>query len=366
LALALWTGVPANAALLADPTALYVQMQKAYARGSAHGWGLDDQLAYYGTILNAGRAYSLQHPDDPAYGQLANLTVQIGAALNYDPLINHDGADWWVREAAVYVQKNATDETMVAAANQLLARVNSYDDPGTLAAFADQDASANLKNYPHDGNALLAQVEADWRAYVLTGKAAWKTLAFSRAEQPQFPLANLPGSWGPAFLQSAKSEDVALYARALKIPTLNVIARVTAMPHAVYMGTLAPADEYFGPLGMSVLGIRNQMKHVNFMLNYNYGDREATDALQVATAIVDLHNVYPRDRDLPQMLFDCYTTLERMDTPEVRSTANQLKSMLLVEYQDTPQAQKLTPVRSVTTPASGLQAVKRTSPVRLR
>src|SRR5665213_3779363 len=101
LALALWAGVPANAALLADPTALYVQMQKAYARGSAHGWDFDDQLAYYGTILNAGRAYSLQHPNDPAYGQLANLTVQIGAGLNYDPLINHDGAVWWVREAAV-------------------------------------------------------------------------------------------------------------------------------------------------------------------------------------------------------------------------------------------------------------------------
>jgi hypothetical protein len=332
---------PVRATLLADPTALYAKMQKAYAAGTADGWGLRDQSYYYAAILNAGRAYSLQHPDDPAYGQLATLTVQIGAGLNYDPLINHDGAVWWVREAAVYVQKNGSDEMLVSDANQLLSRVNAYDDPAQLAAYADQDASVNLKNYPRDPDALLSQVEADWRAYVLTGRRTWETLAFARAEQPGFPLANLPTTWGPAFLAAAKSDDTRLYARAQAIPGLRVIVSVTSMPHDLYMSTLAPADEYFGPLGMSIIGIQNQMKHINYMLDYRYGNREAGDALQVTTALDDLHKVYPRDRDLPQMLLECYTMLGRMDAPEVRDAAAHVKAILMVEYQDTAQARQV-------------------------
>lgn len=335
------TAQSASAALLADPAALYAQMEKAYASGTAHGWTFADQAYYYGSILNAGRAYSLQHPDDPAYAQLAQLTVQIGAGLNYNPLTNHDGAVWWVREAAAYEQKNGTDEATVAGANQLLSRVNSYDDPNQLAAYADEDASANLKNYPHDRDALLAQVEADWRAYLLTGKRDWETLAFSRAEQPGFPLANIPITWGPAFLAASKIGDPALYARSQTIPQLRVIATVSAVPHDLYMSTLAPADEYFGPLGMSIIGIGNEMKHINFMLDYKYGNLEAHDAMQVVTALDDLRKVYPRDRDLPKMLLECYTMLQRMDTPQVLAAAARFKGVLMVEYQDTPQARSL-------------------------
>jgi hypothetical protein len=335
------TVAPARAALLADPTVLYAQMHKAYDEGTADGWAYRDQETYYASILNAGRAYSLQHPDDPAYAELAALTVQIGAGLEYDPLTNHDGAVWWVREAAVYEQKNSTDETMVADANQLLSRVNSFDDPATLAAYADQDASANLKNYPRDRDALLLQVEADWRAYLLTGKRSWETLAFSRAEQPAFPLGNLPTSWGPGFVRAVKRDDPGLYQRAKDLPSFRLIASVTAIPHEAYMSTLAPADEYFGPLGMSIIGIQNEMKHVNFMLDYKYGNREAGSALQIVTALDDLHKVYPRDRDLPQMLLECYTMLERMDTPQVLAAAARIKSILTIEYQDTAQARQL-------------------------
>ena len=34
------------------------------------------QATYLSTIFNAGRAYSLQYPYDPAYGELATLTVR--------------------------------------------------------------------------------------------------------------------------------------------------------------------------------------------------------------------------------------------------------------------------------------------------
>jgi hypothetical protein len=331
----------ARAALMADPATLYAQMRDAYDKGSAHGWAYRDQGNYYATILNAGRAYSLQHPDDPAYGQLATLTVQIGAGIHYEPLTNHDGATWWVREAALWVEKNANDTTLVQQAGDLLARLDAMDDPATLARYADEDASANLKIYARDNDALMRQVEADWRAWVLTGDSQWRSLAFSRASQPGFPLAYLPTTWAPGFLQAAKNEAPALYARAQKIPELRVIATVTAMPYEKYMSTLAPADEYFGPLGMSVIGIKNQMKRTNDMLDLGWGDRVSGDAVQVAVAIDDLHKVYPRDRDLPALLSDCYALLGRFTTSESHQAAAHVRTILIIEYQDSPQAKAM-------------------------
>jgi len=54
-----------------------------------------------------------------------------------------------------------------------------------------------------------------------------------------------------------------------------------------------------------------------------------------------MHRVYPRDRDLPMLLYWCYTTLQRMDDKESRSAASHLRAILTVEYQDSPQARKL-------------------------
>src|SRR5215472_13133537 len=73
------TVLPASAAFVANPTVLYQQMKDAYAKGDAAGWDFRSQEIYFATILNAGRAYSLQHPEMPAYTELAGLTVQIGS-----------------------------------------------------------------------------------------------------------------------------------------------------------------------------------------------------------------------------------------------------------------------------------------------
>jgi len=354
LALAFACLAPASATLQADPATLYAQMQDAYLKGSAHHWTYRDQLYYYATILNAGRAYSLQHPDDPAYADLANLTVQIGAALRYDPLTNHDGAAWWVREAAAYVQKHSTDAAMLADAEQLLARTNAYDEPQQLAAYADEDASITLRAYPHDTDALNTQVEADWRAWVLTKDPKWRALALQRVAQPYFPAGNLPGSFGEDLITTARSAKagVAGYsaaekangttfiARLEKLGTLRTIASVQGQTHAAIMGTLAPADEYFGPLGVSVLGMRNQLDRLNKMLDLGWGDRISGDAVNLEIAIDDLHKVYPRDRDLPSMLAQVYALLGRFGTTAAHDAATQAKTLLVVEYPDTPQGRE--------------------------
>jgi len=344
----------ARATLEVDPAVLYQQMKDAYAKGDAGGWDFRTQETYLSTIFNAGRAYSLQYPDDPAYGELATLTVSIGTGLHYNPLTNHDAAVWWVREAADWVSKHSDDVHLIGQAQALLQRVNSEDDPALLARLADQDANANVAAYPGDTDALLVRVEADWRGWLLTHDSQWRSLALARAAASNFPVAHLPTTWGNELVAAANQASTGngysradvqnaetFIARLKAVDPIRVIASVTALPHDVYLSTLAPADEYFGPMGMSILEIENRLKHINFMLDYDYGNRESDPAMNVVSSIVAMQKVYPRDRDLPMLMYWCYTTLERMTDEQSRDGARRLKAILTIEYQDSPQARKL-------------------------
>jgi hypothetical protein len=346
----------ALAALEADPAVLYQTMLSAYSKAQQNGWDYTDQLYYFSTIVNAGRAYSLQRPDDPNYGKLAALTVQMGSALHYNPLTNHNAATWYVREASLWVIQHAGDPVQVQQAQALLDRVNAEDDDyARLAAFAQQDAQALAHDFPHDAQAGVLPLEAAWRGWLLTHDVTWRSKALAIAAQPTFPIANLELTYAPAFIQAAQNAaaNVAGFTAAdranAKIALqrlqdagkLDVIAHVTAVPEDVYLTRLAPADEYFGPMGMSILGIENEMKHVNFMLDYHYGNLESDDALQIATSVEDMQKVYPQDRDMAKLLYDTIEMLDRMSTPQVHQEAQHLTSILVVEYQDSPQAQQL-------------------------
>lgn len=354
LAAAIATPAAVRATLEVEPSVLYAQMKDAFAKGATAGWNFRSQEIYLATIFNAGRAYSLQYPNDPAYAELATLTVQIGTGLHYNPLTNHDGAVWWVREAADWVAKHSEDLPLIAQAQGLLRRVNSENAPEELARLADEDATANVKAYPGDVDALLIQCEAPWRAWLLTHNPQWRSLALSRAAAPNFPIAHLPTDWGNELVNVASSastdrgfsaaevKNAGIFLARLKaVAPLRVIATVNALPHDAYLTTLAPADEYFGPMNMSILEIENRLKHINFMLDYNYGNEESDVATQVARAIVDMQKVYPRDRDLPMLMYWCYTTLERMTDQQSKESARVLRAILTVEYQDSPQARKL-------------------------
>jgi hypothetical protein len=346
----------AGAALEADPQVLYQQMKDAYAKAQTNGWDYFDQLYYFSTIVNAGRAYSLQRPDDPNYGTLAELTVQMGGALHYNPLTNHDAASWYVREASLWVIKNDPNLDDVQAAQALLERVNAEDfNYPLLAQLANQDAVALAHQFPHDTQADVTPLEAAWRSFELTHDPSWRSKALEIAAQPSFPIAHIATTYGPSFVNAAEAAignapgysaadraNAQIAIERLKSANrLDVIAHLIAVPEDVYLTRLAPADEYFGPLGMSILGIENEMKHVNFMLDYDYGNREADAALEVAIAVDDMHKVYPQDRDMAKLLYESIEMLDRMTTPQVLQEAQHLRSILFVEYQDSPQAQEL-------------------------
>jgi hypothetical protein len=346
----------AQAAIQADPQALYNEMKAAYDKGAANNWAYRDELNYLSTIFNAGRAYSLQRPSDPAYGELATLAVQIGSSIHYNPLTNHDGAAWYVREAADWVSKNATDPDLAKAGADLLARINAEDAPERLALLAQSDAQENVRAYPGDVDAALQEVEADWRAWLLTHDWSWRTLALQRTAAANFPIAHLPTTYGPELINAAQEAEAGVapgYSAGDKVNGATIvdrlkhlkspliIASVHAVPHDVYLSTLAPADEYFGRMGYSVLGIDNELKHVNFMLDYNYGNRESSQMLLIVDAVESMHRVYPRDRDMPKLLLSCIKALGRMDAPETKAAAVRLKTLLTIEYQDSPEARKV-------------------------
>lgn len=345
----------ATAALVADPSVLYQQMKAAYDKGAAHGWTFRDQQYYLSTIFNAGRAYSLQRPDDPAYGQLAQLTVDIASGLHYNPLTNHDAVPWYVREASDWVMKNNPNPDEIAKAKALIERIDALEDPTREAQLADEDATANLRTYSRDSDVLLQQVEADWRSWVLTKDSSYRTLAFQRAAQLYFPVTGIPPTYGADLIAAARAAAAenpayapgdwvnakAFVAHLDSSGKLETIASVRAMPHDAYLTTLAPADEYFGQLSMSVLGMQNELHRINLYLDYKYGDRESNAAVYLAQSVDDLHKVYPRDRDLPDLLYRTYTTLQRIDTTTAQGAALKMKSILTIEYQDTSQAREL-------------------------
>ncbi len=110
-----------------------------------------------------------------------------------------------------------------------------------------------------------------------------------------FPVAHLPTTWGNELVAAANAlrptavtptttsrTRGSFVARLKAVDPIRVIATVTALPHDKYLTMLAPADEYFGKMGNSILGIENQLKHINFMLDYNYGNRESDETFLVA------------------------------------------------------------------------------------
>ena len=335
---------PAQAALDIDPAKLSAQMQRAYSAGTANGWKLADELEYFSTVLDAGRSFELRRRDDPQNLVLKGTALDLAVRLNYDPLVSNDAAEWYVRLAA---EAYKADPQRGAAASALLAKLDAEDaDAARLARDGDADATALAQRYPGDVQGLVGQVDVDLRAYNLTGDTAWRLLAFQRAAQNTFPVGSVPPDlgkvmWpmidaarnaGPGYSadERAAARSVASHKASAAKYALPQIGRV--LSHEAYLVITAPADEYFGRTKLSPIGVRNEITRIGKYLDAGWGGRMTKETLWVVDSLDDWQHQYPRDYELPRLYKRVFETLGRMDTPEAKQAAAQVRRSLVVLY----------------------------------
>ncbi len=339
---------PARAALQVDPQVLYKQMQGAYQKGASNGWHLADELDYFSTVLDAGRAYELRLRDDPQNLALKGVALDLASQLSYDPLISNDAAEWYLRVAA---QAYQSDGQRGAEASALLAKLDAEDgDPKLLAHDADTDASALAQKYTGDVQALLGQVDADVRAFTLTGDTAWRTLALQRAAQPGFPIASVPPDLGkvlwpmvdaarnaaPGYTAAEQEAARVVASHRASAHGLPVIGRV--LSHDALLVITAPADEYFGRTKLSPLGVRNELTRIGKYLDAGWGGRMTQDTVWVYDALNDWQHQYPRDYELPRLYKRVYDVLGREDTAEAKKMRVEVRRQLIVGYPTSTEA----------------------------
>ena len=343
--------IATSAELQTDPVALYKTMQGAYTRGETAGWHLADELYYFSTVLDAGRAYELRRRDDPDNLALKGVAVDLAARLNYNPLTNRDAAEWYVRLAA---QAYASDPQRGATAKALLAKLDADDnDTARLARDADADATANVVAYPNDVEGLLDQVDADLRAYDITKDAGYRSLALGRAAQPAFPIGLVPEDIGNELFADGEaarhgaigySATDAAAARAMfshRASTKHLATIGHVLSHQAYLVITAPADEYFGHTKLSPIGVRNELVRIGKYLDVGWGSRMTKDALYVVDAIDDMREQYPRDYEVPRLLYGAYKTLDRIDSPAAHEAMARVRKVLTVQYNSSREARTL-------------------------
>jgi hypothetical protein len=97
---------------------------------------------------------------------------------------------------------------------------------------------------------------------------------------------------------------------------------------------LAPADEYFGRLKMSILGIHNQLRDLGLRLQY--APQKSEDVLGAAAmvedAMRDWERKYPADPWLAKSVYQLTDLYARVRTPHGHRNAARALHWLLSRY----------------------------------
>jgi hypothetical protein len=117
------------------------------------------------------------------------------------------------------------------------------------------------------------------------------------------------------------------------VPKKKVVKSTGYHPHA----GLAPADEYFGRLGMSVLGVRNKVKDLGLDADYHPEHDRAvlSGAVWVEDAMRDWAKKYPFDRWLPRYAYALEQMYERIPGDDAHRRAMKQISYLTAYFPQT-------------------------------
>lgn len=105
---------------------------------------------------------------------------------------------------------------------------------------------------------------------------------------------------------------------------------------------VAPADEYFGRLKLSILGIRNQLHDLDMRLQYapDKGEDVLGSASFVEDALHDWEHKYPADPWLAKDVFQLTQLYSHVHTDNGDRCANRTLHWLLARYGKTPYARQ--------------------------
>jgi hypothetical protein len=106
---------------------------------------------------------------------------------------------------------------------------------------------------------------------------------------------------------------------------------------------LAPADEYFGPLKMSVLGIRNTLRDEAVRLASERPEPTAAyaHANLVERSVLDWEKKYPADRWLPRSVFDLQHLYAQIPSETSRRHAAEVATWLISRYPGSMEATQM-------------------------
>lgn len=107
--------------------------------------------------------------------------------------------------------------------------------------------------------------------------------------------------------------------------------------------SLAPADEYFGPLKMSIIGIRNSIRDAGLRYDVNHDTARQTYASAQLTerSIRDWEKRFPHDDQLPRAVYFLQRLYTKVLIAESRERARIIATWLAANFNNSPQAKQL-------------------------
>ena len=152
---------------------------------------------------------------------------------------------------------------------------------------------------------------------------------------------------GLAFLFGAGSAVAATAATTRTAPAAPATTKLATKQAALL--ELAPADEYFGPLKESIIGIRNTIRDLGLRYDFNHDIPVQTVASARLTerAIRDWETKYPHDPQLPRAVFLLQRLYTKVLTWDSRNRAHLTALWLFADFSKSPQAKQLHKVLTV-------------------
>jgi hypothetical protein len=137
---------------------------------------------------------------------------------------------------------------------------------------------------------------------------------------------------------------------AVSCVTLSASAAQSGTPPASSAGArhestvgLAPADEYFGVLKLSILGISNTIRDLGLRYDVNHDIAKQTydSALLTEQAVQDWEHKYRHDRLLPRAVFFLQRLYAKILTQQSRDRADRTAKWMFADFGISPQAKQL-------------------------